>query len=198
QRLLTQLLSDDWVQGDTVRTSLVRTLAAFPRGCPADVLHAHVGNGRKLKSARDALFGPLLVELPEGLALEQLQQVARGGSPWEQVLARAWDTLPGLSALGECAPELVSRVLLPRLFPGLDQPAGEWAAVQDDVRTAIGGFHLLRGSFDAHFPQREVAVWIGDREPPSWPEDVDLCLGLLCCGDPSAAVKPTCALANLE
>src|SRR5262249_26258665 len=34
QRILTQLLSDAWIDEDAVRRLLVRTLAAYPRGCP--------------------------------------------------------------------------------------------------------------------------------------------------------------------
>jgi hypothetical protein len=198
QRILTQLLSDPWIDADTVRRSLVRTLAAYPRGCPDAVVHAHVGNGRKLKAARDQLFGPLLVELPGGLALEQLQQVSRGGSFWENALARCWDSMPGVSALAEMVPELVTRVLLPRLFTGLGRPAGEWAVLESDARAAVSGFQILRGSFDPAFPGREVAVWVGQREPAQWPEDVDLCIGFVCGPETDPSTQPSAEVANLE
>jgi hypothetical protein len=198
QRVLTQLLSDAWIDEDPVRRSLVRTLAAYPRGCPEAVVRAHVGNGRMLRAARDQLFGPLLVELPGGLALEQLQQVSRGGSSWENELARCWDSMPAVCALGEMVPELVTRVLLPRLFTGLGRPAGEWAALDSDARAAVSGFQILRGSFDPAFPGREVAVWVGQREPARWPEDVDLCIGFLCGPDTDPSAQPTAEVANLE
>lgn len=198
QRTLTQLLSDAWVQEDAVRCSLVRTLAAFPCGCPSEVIAAHVGNGRKLKTARDELFGPLLVELPGGLALEPLQQVLRGGSEWEHALARCWDTMPAVSALAEAVPELVSRVLLPKLFCGLGQANGEWAFFEGDTRVSVAGFKLVRGSFDPDFPVREVAVWVGQEEPPKWPEDVDLCLGFICEVSTDGSVQPGATITNLE
>src|SRR5262249_60689233 len=122
RRGLTQLLADGWIEEGAARRSLVRILAAYPRGCPEEVVQAHVGTGRKLKAARDELFGPLLVELPGGLALEQLQQVSRGGSSWENALARCWDSMPSASALAEAVPDLVTRALLPRLFSGLARP----------------------------------------------------------------------------
>jgi hypothetical protein len=198
QRILTQLLSDAWIDEDAVRRSLVRTLAAYPRGCPEAVVHAQVGNGRKLKAARDQLFGPLLVELPGGLALEQLQQVSRGGSSWENALARCWDSMPAVSALAEVVPELVTRVLLPRLFPGLGRPAGEWMWLEADARTAVSGFQLLRGSFDPAFPGRQVAVWVGQQEPAQWVEDVDLCISFICGSETDASVQPSAEVANLE
>jgi hypothetical protein len=198
QRILTQLLSDAWIEEDAVRRSLVRTLAAYPRGCPEAVVHTHVGNGRKLKTARDQLFGPLLVELPGGLALEQLQQVSRGGSSWENALARCWDSMPAVSALAEMVPDLVTRVLLPRLFPGLGRPAGEWVSLEADARTAVSGFQRLRGSFDPAFPGRELAVWVGQQEPTQWLEDADLCLGFVCRPQTDPSVQPKAEVANLE
>ena len=78
---------------------------------------------------------------------------------WANGLARCWDSMPGVSALAEMVPELVTRVLLPRLFTGLGRPAGEWASLESDARSAVSGFQILRGSFDTAFPVREVAVW---------------------------------------
>jgi len=198
QRVLTQLLSDAWIEEDQTRRLLVRTLAAFPRGCPDAVVHAHVGNGQKLKAARDQMFGPLLVELPGGLALEQLQQVSRGGSFWENALARCWDSMPGVSALAEMVPELVTWVLLPRLFTGLGRPTGEWAILDGDARAAVSGFQILRGSFDPAFPGREVAVWVGQREPVRWPEDVDLCIGFVCSPETDPSTQPMAEVTNLK
>jgi hypothetical protein len=162
------------------------------------VVHAHVGNGRRLKAARDELFGPLLVELPGGLALEQLQQVSRGGSAWETALARCWDSMPAASALAEATPDLVTRVLLPRLFPGLGQPAGDWGVIEGDARTAVSGFQIFRGTFDPAYPGREVAVWVGQAEPPRWPDDVDLCVGFVCSPETDGAVVPTAEITNLD
>jgi hypothetical protein len=196
QRILTCLLSDAWIGEDSVRRELVRTLAAFPRGCPEAVIREHVDSGRKLKAARDEMFGPLLVELPGGLALEQMQQVSRGGSSWENALARCWDSMPAASALAETCPELIARVLLPRLFPGLNLPAGDWAMVEGDARAAISGFQIVRGSFDTAYPAREVAVWIGQKEPDEWLDDVDLCIGFVCLPDTTDAA-PKAELANL-
>src|SRR5262249_27512967 len=73
QRILAELLADEWVAADDDRSVLVRTLAAFPRGCPAHITSAAVGSSRRFNKARTELFGPLLVDLPEGLALERLQ-----------------------------------------------------------------------------------------------------------------------------
>jgi len=103
-----------------------------------------------------------------------------------------------VSALAEAVPELVTQVLLPRLFPGLGQPAGEWTSLEGDARTAVSGFQIFRGSFDPAFPVREVAVWVGQRMPPRWPEDVDLCVGFVCGPEIDPNVQPTTEVTNLE
>ncbi|HMP03964.1 MAG TPA: ATP-binding protein [Gemmatales bacterium] len=198
QRVLTQLLSDAWIDEDSVRRALVRTLAAYPRGGPGNVIPTHVGNGREIKGARAPMFCPPLGGLPDGLALEPLQQVSRGGSQWENALARCWDSMPAVSALAELVPELVTQVLLPRLFTGLGQPAGEWTQLKGNARTAVSGFQILRGSFDPAFPAREVGVWVGQAEPKTWLDDVDLCIAFVCTSEMEPGVQPTAKILNLE
>ncbi|MDW8243297.1 MAG: ATP-binding protein [Thermogemmata sp.] len=199
RRLLIHLLSDRWIHKDVPRQLLVRILAAYPQGCPAEILHTHICKGRKLKIACDQLFGPLLVKLPTGLALEQLQQqVPRGDTVWESTLARCWQSMPGISALAEMAPELVRQILLPKLFVGLCRAGGKWVVLESDVRARIAGFQIFRGSFDAAFPAREVAVWVDQREPIQWPDDVDLCIGFICRSETEWGTRPSAEITNLE
>ena len=106
--------------------------------------------------------------------------------------------MPAVSALAEGVPELVSRVLLPKLFSGLGKANGEWAFFEGDTRVSVAGFKLVRGSFDPDFPAREVAVWVGQQEPPKWPEDVDLCLGFVCEVATDGSVQPGASITNLE
>src|SRR5206468_3868405 len=43
QRTLTELLKDDWLGANQDRATLVRTLAAFPRGCPPEIATEALG-----------------------------------------------------------------------------------------------------------------------------------------------------------
>jgi hypothetical protein len=192
QRTLTELLKDDWLGADRDRATLVRTLAAFPRGCPPEVAVQVLGSPTRLAEVEAELFGPLLVRLPEGIALERLQQVRRPVSDWEQVLARCWDTLPAQDSLLAHAPDMVWRVLAARLFtesPGAD---AHWERTSDDSVTALTGWRFLRGSFDEDFPQRDLAVWIGTGGPTEWPDAIDLAVALVC--DPSATAEASSTL----
>ncbi len=180
QRILAELLADEWVTADADRASLVRTLAVFPRGCPTHIAAGAIGSSRRLAKARTDLFGPLLVDLPEGLALERLQQVRRLVADWEHVLARCWDTLPAQDGLLAHAPDMLWRVLGPRLFPKAPGAEAHWERTSNDSVAALTGWRFLRGSFDDAFPQRDLGVWVGAGSPPDWPRDVDLAIALIC------------------
>jgi hypothetical protein len=186
QKTLAELLRDDWLGEDQDRTKLVRTLAAFPRGCPADIAADSLGSPARLAKVRADLFGPLLIELPEGLALERLQQVRRSIADWEHVLARCWDTLPAQDALLRHAPDMIWRVLGPRLFPELPGAEANWERSPDESVTALTGWRFLRGSFNDDFPRRDVALWIGTGSPSEWPDAVDLAIAMVCEPSPDA------------
>jgi hypothetical protein len=192
QRMLTELMKDDWLRADQGRSTLVRTLAAFPRGCPTAIAAEALGSKARLAEVRADLFGPLLIDLPEGLALERLQQVRRPIADWEHVLARCWDTLPAQDSLLAHAPEMVWRVLAERVFPENPGSDEHWERTSDDSVTALTGWRFLRGSFDEDFPQRDVALWIGAGAPPEWPDSVDLAIALVC--DPAASAEASALL----
>ncbi|MCA1567583.1 MAG: hypothetical protein LC803_18425 [Acidobacteria bacterium] len=180
QTALTQLFSDEYILQDQTREILVRTLAAFPLGCSIETLRRFIPQEKKLKKAKGDLFGPLLVELSDGLALEKLQQVRRLGTDWEQVFARCWETLPALDALAAHTPDILRRVLVPRLFPKGNPASPQWEQIADESRQALSGWQIVKGTFDESYPQREIALFIAAHEPESWPQDVDLCVVLLC------------------
>lgn len=186
QRMLHELLNDDWLRADPDRMTLVRTLTAFPRGCPTDIVLRAVGSPARLSKVKSDLFGALLVDLPDGLALERLQQVRRPTSDWEQVLARCWETLPALDALTAHTPDLIWRVILTRVFPEVPGAASNWERTSADSVTTLTGWRFLRGSFDDAYPRRDIAVWVGCSSPSEWPDDVDVAVALTCSHDPDA------------
>ncbi len=194
QTALTQLLTDEYILEDQTRLTLVQTLAAFPLGCPPQTLNRLIPHKKELKRVKDELFRPLLVELSDGLALESLQQVRRPRTDWEQILARCWETLPALDALAAHIPDIMRRVLIPRLFP-IGSPANpQWELFTDHARLALSGWESLRGTFDESYPQREVALCIAHEEPEAWPRDVDLCVVLLCDSRLEKGVEPGAVL----
>lgn len=180
QSILTQILSDEWILEDEGRKSLVTTLAAFPQGCPKQILHDQISDKTQTEKARSELFAPLLVELSEGLALEPLQQVRRTRTNWEQILSRCWETLPSHDAVVAHAPEMIRRILIPVIFPKGTPTKPIWESLSDESSAMLTGWYILRGTFDDTYPQREVALCVTDKEPESWPEDVDISIALVC------------------
>ena len=180
QSRLTQIFSDEWILKDEGRQKLVTTLAAFPQGCSKKILHDQISDKEQIKKARSELFAPLLVELSDGLALEPLQQVRRTRTNWEQILSRCWETLPAHDALVAHAPEMIRRILIPVIFPKGTPTKPIWESLSDDSRDALTGWHLLQGTFDNAYPRREVALYVAEKEPEFWPEDVDVSIALVC------------------
>ena len=180
QSILTQILSDEWILEDEGRKNLVTTLAAFPQGCPKQILHDQISDKTQIKKARSELFAPLLIELSEGLALEPLQQVRRTRTNWEQILSRCWETLPSHDALVAHAPGMIRRILIPVIFPKGTPAKPIWESLSDESSAALTGWHLLQGTFDDAYPRREVALYVAEKEPEFWPEDVDISIALVC------------------
>ena len=180
QSILTQILSDEWILEDEGRKKLVTTLAAFPQGCPKKILHEQASDENQIEEAISELFGPLLVELSGGLALEPLQQVRRTRTDWEQILFRCWENLPSLDALVAHTPEMIRRILIPVIFPKGTPTKPIWESLSDESSAILTRWHILRGTFDDTYPQREVALCVTDKEPESWPEDVDISIALVC------------------
>ena len=191
QSILTQILSDEWILEDEGRKSLVTTLAAFPQGCPKQILHDQISEKSQIEKARSELFAPLLIELSEGLALEPLQPVRRTRTNWEQILSRCWETLPSLDALVAHAPEMIRRILIPVIFPKGTPTKPIWESLSDESSAILTDWYILRGTFDDTYPQREVALCVTDKEPESWPEDVDVSIALVCdtSTDPNTAPR---------
>lgn len=194
QSVLTGILSDEWILEDHAREALVKTLAVFPQGCSAQILHEHVSDEKKLEKARSELFGPLLVELSDGIALEPLQQVRRIYTNLEQILSRCWETLPALDALAAQAPDMILRILVPKLFPQGTPATPDWEWLSDDSSAVLTDWHRLCGTFDGDYPQREIALCVTDIKPESWPRDVDACIALVCDINTDPDVSPNAEL----
>ena len=180
QSILTQILSDEWILEDEGRKKLVTTLMAFPQGCPKEILQDQISDKTQIEKARSELFAPLLIELSEGLALEPLQQVRRTRTNWEQILSRCWENLPSLDALVAHTPEMIRRILIPVIFPKGTPTKPIWESLSDESSAALTGWYTLRGTFDDAYPEREIALCITNKEPKSWPGDVDVSIALIC------------------
>lgn len=186
QKILIEFSKDEWITSDEARHLTVSTLAAFPSGLPEAIWEKKVPSKRKRQQLRAELFEPLLVQLSGGLALEELQNVRRSRADWEGVLSRAWETLPSFDTILSHTPNYLWRIVLPLLFPNEGNEKLKWVQVSDDRDHTLTGWYRLRGTFDDNYPSREIGLWIGTDLPQKLPHDVDLCISLICEGDPAS------------
>jgi hypothetical protein len=186
-----RLLADEWIARDALRSSLVKTLAAFPLGCPKDILQRSISNPKKLDKTVSDLFSPLLVRLSGGLALEALQQVRRPVTNWEQIIRQCWERLPALDTLVAHAPQFILRTLVPRLFARGNPADPQWELISDEASAALTGWRRYRGSFDPSFPSREIALSVSANEPSSWLDDADVSFAMVCEGGAAETAQPS-------
>ena len=88
--------------------------------------------------------------------------------------------MPAHDALVAHAPEMIRRILIPVIFPKGTPVKPIWESLSDAPRDALTGWHLLQGTFDDAYPRREVALYVAEKEPEFWPEDVDVSIALVC------------------
>ena len=86
---------------------------------------------------------------------------------------------------------MILRTLIPKLFPKGTPATPVWEWLSDDSNAILTGWYILRGTFDDDYPQREIALCVTDKEPESWPQDVDVCIALVCdtSADPDVTPK---------
>jgi hypothetical protein len=196
QKELARLLSDEWIATNPVRQSVVKALGTFPQGCPDTILRRAVSNAKRLNETVTELFPSVLVRLAAGWALEGLQQVRRPVTNWEQILQQCWERLPGLDALSAHVPDFVLRILIARLFPRGNPSDPQWEATSTESVAALTGWRRFRGSFDPDFPKREVAIYINNKRPSSWPEDTTVAFAFVCDDDLRSSRRPSAVVGS--
>jgi hypothetical protein len=75
---------------------------------------------------------------------------------------------------------MIRRILIPVIFPKGIPAKPIWESLSDESSAALMGWDILQGTFDDAYPQREVALYVGEKEPEFWPEDVDVSIALVC------------------
>jgi hypothetical protein len=178
EKVVHSILADQLITGNPAREQFVKLLAAFPEGCPEAVLQRHLPDPEERHRVIAELFGPLLVNGRDGLALEATQRVRRPVSHLDDVLQWSWQTLPAYDALVERMPEMIEEALLPLIVPEHVGQTG-WTAVDPLETKLLTGWQRYRGSFDEDFPDRYIAVFVGLDTPAEWPTDVDLAVALV-------------------
>lgn len=176
--LVTELQRYPYFERSRARADALRLIAAFPRGCPLEIA-THYGLSDAWRKVGDDLRGEIVTELDEGLALIDLQRVARPANRLNVLLRRYWMQITDQQLFGEDAAQAFVEYVLPLLFPPKVHDLSGWAGHDSVALTPENTYAgVLEGTASSRFPLRRVAVTVAvegtmvDNLPPA--RDVDL------------------------
>lgn len=159
--LVNEITSYDYIKRSQERVETIKLIAAFPRGCPPEV-----ANKYGIRSAYDYLFdelrGEIFVELPEGVALVDLQKVGKPPNKLNIILKKYWLQITEEEIISDKALQYFSEYGVSPLFPDYVSHQNGWKPEIDRfLLTSSGGyFRVYEGTFFEEYPRRRVAVQV--------------------------------------
>lgn len=176
--LVAELLNFPYFQRSPERSTALKLIAAFPRGCPEQVAKLY-GLARAWRELNDDLRGEIVTETEEGLALIELQRVGRPANRLNILLRRYWMQITDQQLFEEEAIRVFRDILLPLIFPNKVNDLNGWSGITDIDLTADNTYAgIIEGTFSTTFPLRRIAVSIRsatlDLEPNEPSVDVDV------------------------
>lgn len=159
--LVNEISSYDYIKRVPSRVETIKLIAAFPRGCPPEVAERY-----GLQDTYEYLFhelrGEILVELPEGVALVDLQKVGKPQDKLNIILKKYWLQITEAEIISDKALQYFAEYGVKPLFPEFTSQQHGWQPETDRfLLTSAGGyFRVYSGTFFEEYPQRRVAVQI--------------------------------------
>lgn len=159
--LVTELTSYDYIRRVPERLQALKLIAAFPRGCPREVA-VRYGVATSFDELADLLRGEVLTELPEGIALIDLQRVGKPQNKLNIILKKYWMQITEDEIIVERAVKLFGQYVIPQLFPPYRNLLAGWSAENAEFElTAAGSYQQTYiGTFFEEYPQRRVCVQV--------------------------------------
>jgi hypothetical protein len=159
--LVNEISSYDYIKRVSARVQTIKLLAAFPRGCPIEVVD-HYGLSETHKYLLDELRGEILVELAEGAALVDLQKVGKPQNKLNIILKKYWLQITEAEIISDKALQYFAEYGVKPLFPDFTSYQNGWQPETDRfILTSSGGyFRVYTGTFFEEYPQRRIAVQV--------------------------------------
>lgn len=169
--LVTELTGYDYIKRLPKRINTLKLIAAFPRGCAREVAEQYA-LADTFDQLTDELRGEILTELPEGIALIDLQRVGKPQNKLNIILKKYWLQITEAEIISDQVSTLFGRYVIEPLFPALVNALAGWRREADDfILTLEGGYwQIYEGTFSREYPLRRVCVQI--------------------CHDPAQAIDP--------
>lgn len=159
--LVNEITSYDYIKRSPERIEAIKLIAAFPRGCPSEVADKYA-----IRSAYDYLFdelrGEIFVELPEGVALVDLQKVGKPANKLNIILKKYWLQITEEEIISDKALQYFAEYGVSPLFPDYVSHQNGWKPETDRfLLTSSGGyFRVYEGTFFEEYPRRRIAVQV--------------------------------------
>lgn len=159
--LVNELTAYDYIKRVPARINTLKLIAAFPRGCPGEVA-AFYGLDDTFAQMIDELRGEILLELPEGVALIDLQRVGKPQNKLNIILKKYWMQITEAEIIADRAKALFAEYGISPLFPpyisineGWHSLTKGWQYTEND-----GYFQIYEGTFFSEYPHRRLAVQV--------------------------------------
>lgn len=159
--LVNEICSYDYIKRVPERVQTIKLISAFPRGCPTEAALRY-GLGETFAYLVDELRGEILVELPEGIALVDLQKVGKPQNKLNIILKKYWLQITESEIISDKALQYFAEYGVKPLFPPMTSHQNGWQTESDRfLLTHLGGyFRTYTGTFFEEYPQRHIAVQI--------------------------------------
>jgi hypothetical protein len=159
--LVNEISSYDYIKRSPSRVETIKLIAAYPRGCPPEVAERY-GLHETYEYLFDELRGEILVELPEGVALVDLQKVGKPQNKLNIILKKYWLQITEAEIISDKALQYFAEYGVKPLFPEFTSYQNGWQPETDRfLLTSSGGyFRVYSGTFFEEYPQRRIAVQV--------------------------------------
>jgi hypothetical protein len=159
--LVNEITSYDYIRKLQERVEVIKLIAAFPRGCPHEVAEKYAIQDT-FDYLSDELRGEILVELPEGIALTDLQKVGKPPNKLNIILKKYWLQITEKEIISDKALQYFSEYGVDPMFSEYVSHQNGWKHETDRfLLTPRGGyFRVYEGTFFEEYPYRRIAVQV--------------------------------------
>jgi hypothetical protein len=159
--LVNEISSYDYIKRSPSRVETIKLIAAYPRGCPPEVAERY-GLHETYEYLFDELRGEILVELSEGVALVDLQNVGKPQNKLNIILKKYWLQITEAEIISDKALQYFAEYGVKPLFSEFTSYQNGWQPETDRfLLTSSGGyFRVYSGTFFEEYPYRRIAVQV--------------------------------------
>jgi len=159
--LVTELTSYDYIKRVPARLQTLKLIAAFPRGCPREVA-ARYDLADAYDQLADLLRGEVLTELPEGIALIDLQRIGKPQNKLNIILKKYWMQITEDDIIADRAVRLFTKYALAPIFPPTHSVFAGWTSEEPEFWLTLNGSYAqtYTGTFFEEYPKRTVHLQV--------------------------------------